>query len=145
MSETVSNRFRAKDLQYLAELYDHAVASGLIETGSSSIGSHYNNAVEEVKRVMFEKCGVWPSNVTTAALWRAIGDPSATFYFGGYREIDGKSAFVTTDLYLAILVECIDDISPDARTKLDNLAKAFVQVPKSVKRFPLYSDRKSLQ
>ena len=143
MSENVPRRYRAKNLPHLADLYERSASSGLIETGSSSIESHFNEAVEEVKRIMFQKCGVWPSNITTAAMWRAIGDPSATFYFSGYREVDGQRAFVPTDLYLAILIECIDDISADAVKKLEKLAKGFAEiVAMSARRFPLVPDQK---
>lgn len=82
--------YRSAGLPNLANLYEYAVAVGLRETGSSSINGSFRPTVEAVKHVMRTRAGVRPSNERTAALWEALGDPDATFYFGGYRQVDEK-------------------------------------------------------
>jgi hypothetical protein len=84
----VATRYQQAGLPRLAQLYEYAVATGLRDTGSSSINPRLTDTVEEVKQVMLRRAGVRPSNQTTAGLWAALGDPSATFYFSGFRKDD---------------------------------------------------------
>lgn len=122
---TVQKRFLTAGLLHLSELYEFAHEVGLVEVGSSSIDSSFTNAVEEVKIVLATKAGVSPSNMLTAAIWATLGDTSATFYFSGYRHIDGKNATkVDTPLFLEILSDHLDDLTKETRMKINILAKA---------------------
>ncbi len=84
----VTAQFEQAGLPRLAQLYKHAVATGLRDVGSSSINPSFTETVDEVKLVMHQRAGVRPSNEMTAGLWAALGDPSATFYFSGFRKDD---------------------------------------------------------
>lgn len=122
---TIADRFKAAGFPNIGKLYTHTDTTGLTDCGSSSISPTFSEAVEEVKRVMRERGGVRPSNERSAALWASIGDASATFYFSGYRIVEGNEQRVTTSLYLTILADHLDEISPGALLKIDDLAKVF--------------------
>ena len=121
----VDARFNNAGLKNLGQLYKRAQTIGLRDCGSSSINSRFTSAVEDVKSVMKSRAGVRPSNEQSAAMWAEIGDRDATFYFSGYRTIDGSREFVNTSLYLEILLEHISEIPHDSLIQLDELAKIF--------------------
>lgn len=121
----IKKRFREAGLTNLALLYTRASTLGLSDCGSSSIDPSFTSGIEEVKQVLRERAGVLPSNVRTAALWASTGDPSANFYFSGVRLVENKVERVNTSLYLTILVDHLHEISPEAMSQLDTLAKIF--------------------
>ena len=125
--------FRNEDLHNLANLYEYANNSGLVETGSSSINNSFTKSVEAVKKMMREKTGVRPSNQMTAALWAGMGDTDATFYFSGYRTIEGKSERVGTALYLHLLSDVVPYLERADILMLDALAKNFIGVFREIK------------
>lgn len=123
MSDT-SERFIQHRLPALAAFFEYAAKRGLVDTGSSSIDPSFAPAFEHIKKVMHQETGVWPSNITTAAMWAAMGDPSATFYFSGRRQVDSVVSFVETPHYLTLLSGRLEAFDQEALAKLDQLAKA---------------------
>ena len=121
------------ELGGLSALYRRAHERGILETGSSSIAPKYREACDCIITRSHEVFGFIPRGLSAIAMWRQLGDPSAMFYFGGKRYLDGQWREVNVTEHIALLAGSLDMFDIEHIRALDEVTG---ELTRSIGRLP---------